>query len=161
MRDTAQNHEPKVYPIKETTTTSRTAKSVETKAEPAASLPELLERFRVEIPNFIAAMVIDGDTGMPIAAASDVEELDLEVVGAFFRGLSTSALSALNAMGKSSDSDCALEEILVTSVDEYAILRILRNGAHLLYVSVDKTSNPGMVRIVIRKYLEELNGFLG
>ena len=130
------------------------------RGEPVASLPEVLERFRVEVPNFIAAMVIDGDTGMPIASASDVENLDLEVVGAFFRNLSKSALDALQAMGKAHGAECPLKEILLTSGDEFALVRTLKGGAHFLYLSIDKNSNPGMARIVIRKYLDDIHRFL-
>lgn len=124
------------------------------------TIPEILAQFRLEIPDFLAAMVIDGETGMPIASLSDIEELDLEVVSAFFRNISKSAFDALLAMGKSVDMGCPLEEIMITSEDEFALMRVLKNGDHFLYVAIEKNSNPGMARVAIRRYLEQINELL-
>lgn len=124
------------------------------------TLPDILEQFRIEVPNFVAAMIIDGQTGMPVATLSDIEELDLEIVSAFFRNISKSAVDALQAMGKSGDMGCPLEEILITSEDEFALMRVLKNGEHFLYVAIDKNSNPGMARVTIRRYLEKINELL-
>ena len=130
----------------------------EVKTEPVTNIQEALERFRLEIPSFVAAMIIDGETGMQIASVSDIEELDLEVTSAFFRNLSASAIEALQAMGK--PGGCPLEEVLITSVDEYMLLKTLKDGAHFLYVSVEKTSNPAMARVVIKRYSEDLDRLL-
>lgn len=137
-----------------------TAKSY--KAEIAASavkdLPEVLERLRFEIPNFLAAMVVEGKTSMPIATLSDAPGLDLEVVSAFYRDLIRSAQEALKAMGKESGSP--LEEVLISSKDDYVLLKTLCDGSHFLYVLIDQDSNPGMAKVVVRRYLEQLHSFL-
>ena len=124
------------------------------------TINEALDQFRMEVPGFIAAMVIDGATGMPIASVSDFEELDLEIVSAFFRNISKSSVDALLAMGKSNDSGCPLEEVLITSEEEFSLLRVLKNGAHFLYIAIDKTSNPGLARVAIRRSLVRLNELL-
>jgi hypothetical protein len=129
-------------------------------AEPAAGLPELLERFRDEISGFLAGILIDNNTGMPICILSDAEHLDAEAVGAFYRDLSSSALSALSATGKERTSEYPLEEILITSKDDYAILRVLNKGQQLLYLLIDGESNPGMARVVARRYTDQLEAFL-
>ena len=63
-------------------------------------------------------------------------------------------------MGKSNDSGCPLEEVLLTSEEEFSLLRVLKNGAHFLYVAIDKTSNPGLARVSIRRHLVTLNELL-
>ena len=147
-------------PVEQVTSTRPSYGSDSRPTAEAKNITEVLERFRYEVPSFVAAMIIDGETGMPIASLSDVEELDLEIVSAFFRNLSKSAMDALQAMGKSSTSNCPLEEILITSEDEYALLRVLKDGKHFLYVSHDKSSNPGMARVAIRRYFDSINTFL-
>lgn len=126
----------------------------------AKDIPDMLQRLRMEVPSFIAAMLIEGKTGMPIATVSEVPELDIEAVSAFYRDLNRSALEALRAMGKDVDTDCPLDEVLLTSKDDFVLLWTLKNGAHLLYLLIDKSSNPGMARVVVRRYLEQLNSFL-
>lgn len=127
---------------------------------PVASLGELFQRFRIEIPSFLAAMVIEGKTSMPVITLSDIPELDLDVVSAFYRDLLRSSESALSAVGKSSADQYPLEEILITSVDDFVLLRTLRQGTHYLYLLMDRDSNPGMARVVVRRYLQQLEGFL-
>lgn len=133
------------------------------KAELAAAavndIPEILERLRFEIPSFLAAMVVEGRTSMPIAALSDAPGLDLEMVSAFYRDLIRSAQDALKAMGKESDSP--LDEVLISSKEEYVLLKTLCEGSHFLYVLIDQDANPGMAKVVVRRYIEQLHSFLG
>ncbi|MFN8391048.1 MAG: hypothetical protein U0136_12230 [Bdellovibrionota bacterium] len=127
-------------------------------AAAVSDIPEILERLRFEIPNFLAAMIVEGKTSMPIAALSDAPGLDLEVVSAFYRDLIHSAEQALKAMGK--ELNCPLEEVLISSKDDYVLLRTLSNGSHFLYLLIDQDSNPGMAKVVVRRYLEQLDSFL-
>lgn len=139
--------------------TARPSYHSEIAVAPAKDLPELLERIRQEVPNFIATMIIDNDTGMPIVMLSDAPGLDMEIVSAFYRDVSKSALEGLRAMGKSIDGT-TLEEVLITSAEEYVLLRCLKNGELLLYLLIDQESNPGMARVVIKRYIDQLEAFL-
>jgi predicted regulator of Ras-like GTPase activity (Roadblock/LC7/MglB family) len=130
----------------------------ESEVSSASNINELLDSFRMEVPHFIAAMIIDSTTGMPIATLSDVSELDFEAVSAFYRDLNKSAIDALRAMGKS--DGCPMEEVLITSKDDFVVLRTLNEGEQLLYLLIDRDSNPGMARVVVKRYLEQLEGFL-
>lgn len=128
--------------------------------EEVNSVEDVLECFRFEISGFIASILIDSTTGMPICAVSDEESLDPDVVGAFYRKLGSAAIEALGACGKSDDSGSALEEILLTSKEDYSLVCSLNKGQQLLLILLDKQSNPGMARVVSRRYLEKLEGFL-
>jgi predicted regulator of Ras-like GTPase activity (Roadblock/LC7/MglB family) len=61
-------------------------------------------------------------------------------------------------MGKS--DGCPMEEVLITSKDDFVVLRTLNEGEQLLYLLIDRDSNPGMARVVVKRYLEQLEGFL-
>ena len=138
----------------------RTQYRTDISSTPVSSLGELFQRFRIEIPSFLAAMVIEGKTSMPVITLSDLPELDLDVVSAFYRDLLRSSESALSAVGKGSGDQYPLEEILITSLDDFVLLRALRQGSQYLYLLMDRDSNPGMARVVVRRYLKQLEGFL-
>lgn len=127
---------------------------------PVHNLRELFDRFRLEIAGFVAAIVIEGKTGMPIEAVTDVRTVDPEVGSAFFRDLSRSAVEALKALGVDNATGTPLEEILITSFQNFVLIRSVSNGEHLLSIIMDRDSNPGMARVVVRRYLEQLNSFL-
>lgn len=127
-------------------------------ATPVADIPELLERLRIEIPQFLAAMVVEGRTSMPIATLSEAPNLDPEVIGAFSQNLLRSAVDACKTLG-SGETDI-LEEVMISTKNDFTILRSLKNGSHFLYVLIDQTSNPGMAKVAIRRYLEQLNSML-
>lgn len=133
-----------------------------TELEAAAvhDIPEILERLRFEIPSFLAAMVVEAKTSLPVATLSDAPGLDIEVAGAFYRDLIRSAEDAMKALGKSSAEKSPLEEVLIASNDDFVLLRTLKDGAHFLYLLLDQDSNPGMAKIAIRRYYDRLNSFL-
>lgn len=128
--------------------------------QPVADINEALERFRLEIPHFLAAVVVDGKSSMPIAAVSDAPELDTEVVSAYYQELMRAADNALKALGRGSDGDSALSEIFITSKDDFVLLRSLKGGSHFLYLLLEGAANPGMAKLTVRRYLEALEGFL-
>ena len=126
-------------------------------------VPEILERLRAEVPNFIAAVVIDGKTGMPIASvaeSTDNEELDSETVSAFYRNLHQAAVEAAQGIPKVKGEAAELEEIMLTSNHHFVLIRVLDGGKQLLFLLLDQNSNPGMARVVLKRYLERLGELL-
>ncbi len=129
--------------------------------KPANSLPEVLNYLREEIPYFLAAMIIDGQTGMPVTSLVDIETLDVEIVSAYYRDLVKSAQDAQEALGTVyGATEKSVQEILVTTENDYVILQTLDNGRYVLYLLLDKTSNPGMAKVILRRYMDALVSFL-
>ena len=124
-------------------------------------IPEILERLRFEIPSFLAAMVVESKTSLPVATLSDAPGLDIEIAGAFYRDLIRSAEDAMKALGKAKNEKAPLEEVVISSNDDYVILRTLKDGEHFLYLLLDQDSNPGMAKVAVRRYFEQLNALLG
>ncbi len=128
--------------------------------KPPTDINDLLQRFQLEVPGFVAVMVIDGNTGMPIASISEESEIDLEAVSAYFQNLITTAKKAMMTLRPAANGYYPLDEILISGTGEFVLLKLLREGEHMLYLLVDKTTNPGMARVVIRRYSVHLEGFL-
>ena len=120
---------------------------------------QVLERLRQEIPLFIAAMVVDNSTGMPILTLTDLQDLDVEATSAYYRDLLKAAAEALVVISARHASQ-PVEEVLITSSENYILLRSLKNGDQILFVLIDKESNPGMARIVMKRYIDFLGKLL-
>ena len=131
-----------------------------TTSDSPQDIPDILKQFQIEIPNFLATMIIDGKTGMPIASRSDTSDFDPEITGAFYRDLIRAAIEPLKAAGKECANCELIEELLITQIDSYVLLKSLKGGAHTLYLLMDKNSNPGMARVVMRRYIEKLDSLL-
>lgn len=129
-----------------------------------STLESVLAKFQEEIPGFLAAVVVDGQTGMPIQSlinAAKVEsEIELETVSAYYLNVIRSAHDALIALGKSAPESNPIQEIIITSKKEYVVLRVLREGAQMFYLLQDHDGNPGTSLIVIRRYLKALTQVL-
>ncbi|MCB0323140.1 MAG: hypothetical protein KDD69_06180 [Bdellovibrionales bacterium] len=132
----------------------------ELSAKPASDIPEVMERFRSEVPGFIAVVLIDGSSGMPIASVSDADGLEAEAIGAYYLDISGRASEAVKQLHGSGSEDCTLEELLITTNRDCAILQVLKGGAQLLYLLIDRSSNPGMARVVVRRYVEQIEALL-
>lgn len=127
---------------------------------PIGNLSALMARLRDEIPYFLGAMIFDAKTGMPVVSLSDVDSLDVEVASAFYRDVIKSAESAQNALNINSKNK-SVEEILITTDNDFVILQSLGStGNYVLYMLLDKTSNPGMARIIIKRYMDTLLNLL-
>ncbi|MDX1402203.1 MAG: hypothetical protein R3245_09800, partial [Kiloniellales bacterium] len=128
--------------------------------EPIQDIPDVLDRIRTEVPHFLAAMIVDSNSGMPIASLNDSDDLDIETAGAFYSQVVSSSRQAMIAIGKANGEVNPVSEILITSEDDYVLLASLRNGAHFLYLLMERDANPGLGRVVTQRYLRALNELL-
>lgn len=122
-----------------------------------ADIPEVLDRLRSEIPFFLAGAVIDGETGMPVASVIEIDQLDIDAASAFCKQVATSCSHSLHSLGQAAQQ---LEEVTMTTVDNYILVRALNGGAFFLYLLIDGRGNVGMARLVAKRYLPLLAGFL-
>ena len=126
------------------------------------TVEELLERLKAEIPGFIAAVIVDGETGTPISSlrstAEGEESFDLDTISAYYLNVIRSAGDALEALGKSNSDFNPIEEIIITGKEEYVVLRVLHGGKQMFYLLQDHAGNPGVGMMVIRRYLAALSG---
>ncbi len=135
---------------------------IKKEAPKVKDLPDILEKLREELQYFLGAMIIDSKTGMPVISINDIDELDVEVVSAFYRDVLKSSEEASNTLSSfyGEVKEKQVEEILITTENDYVILQTLQSGNYILYVLLDKTSNPGMARVILRRYIDSINSFL-
>ncbi|MDP8918786.1 MAG: roadblock/LC7 domain-containing protein [Pseudomonadota bacterium] len=107
-----------------------------------------------EIGGFIAACLVDSNTGLMLASEGG-GRLDLEAVAALNTNFLRAKLDAIDALGLND----GVEDILITLGKQIHFVRPLEksNGA-FLYVALDKKSaNMGMARIQVKKIENSLS----
>jgi len=112
------------------------------------------------VPGFTAASLVDMETGTPIATELNTENFDLETASAFYRDVAKAAHEALVALEKAEVNSNPVQEILITGLNEYVVLRVLNQGQQLLYLLLDQSANPGVALVEVRKNLRSLEALL-
>jgi len=159
------SEEPKiVFPLRDLIPTpgqQSSNKGVEPASEAASgeieSIDDFFAQLKSSIDGYIAATLVDIDTGTPIAFDIPGEALDLDTASAFYRDVGKSAQDALVALGKAEDGgESPIQEILITGTNEYVLLRMLKGGEQLLYLLQDTSGNPGKAMVAVRQYVQSL-----
>lgn len=100
-----------------------------------------------KISGFIAACLVDGDSGLMIASEGG-GRLDLHMVAALNTDFIKTKQKALDQLGLDQD----IEDILITLDKHIHLIRPLeRNRSMFIYVALDKSeANLGMARIQLK-----------
>ena len=98
-----------------------------------------------DIQGFIAACLVDSDSGLMLANLTSGTPFDIEAAGA----ANTEVVRAKNAAMVALGLDDAIEDILISLGTQLHLIRPLANNpAVFLYVALDrKNANMGMARV--------------
>lgn len=108
---------------------------------------EIFEKMAAEIPGFIAASLVDVDSGMTIAIKSMRPDFDLSVASAYNSEIVKAKLKAIKALGLKSN----LEDMLLTLSDQIHLIKIV-SPASFVYLAADRSlANLAIVRTVVNK----------
>jgi len=125
------------------------------KVVPTGSGPEyqaaaqLLQRVLEELPELLAAAVIQIESGQPVATYTTSRDFNPTKIAGFNAALVQAQRHALTALSTAPDE--RLEEILITLPTQLHLLRLLTNNQQLLYVAVEShDTNLGIAREVMR-----------
>jgi predicted regulator of Ras-like GTPase activity (Roadblock/LC7/MglB family) len=110
---------------------------------------DTFEKLQSEVPGFIAAALVDLDTGMTLGTRSTRPDFDLSVAGAFNAELLKQKQKTMKALNLKS----GLEDVLLTLSDQVHIIKFVTPKT-FLYLAADKAqSNLAIVRTAVSKYL--------
>ena len=113
---------------------------------------EVFDKFANEIPGFIAASLVDLDSGMTIATKSFRPDFDLSVASAYNSELVKAKLKTIKTLGLQS----TLEDMLLTVSDQIHLIKLVSPGT-FIYLAADRTmANLAMVRSTVNKYASEV-----
>ena len=109
---------------------------------------EAFEHFANDIPGFIAASLVDLDSGMTLAVKSARPDFDLAVASAYNSELVKQKLKIMKAL----DLKTHMEDMIITLGDQIHFLKIV-SPTVFIYLAADRSSaNIAIVRNVVNKH---------
>lgn len=116
-------------------------------------LADVIGRIEGEMSGFIAASVVDLESGMTLAARSQRSDFDLAVASAYNSELVKQKLKIVKALGLKTN----LEDMLLTLGDQLHLIKLFPGGTTFLYLAADRAStNLAIVRNAVNKHVASL-----
>jgi hypothetical protein len=111
------------------------------------------DKIQADVPGFIAASLVDLESGMTLAVKSVRPDFDLAAASAFNSEIVKQKFKTIKALNLKS----VLEEILLTLSDQIHLIRLVGTSA-FIYLAADRTqSNLAIVRTAVVKHTANLS----
>jgi predicted regulator of Ras-like GTPase activity (Roadblock/LC7/MglB family) len=115
-------------------------------------LNEVLEKISVDANGFIAASLVDLDSGMTLAIKASRTDFDLTAASAYNSELVKQKLKIMRTLGLTG----TIEDMLITLTDQIHLVKLVGPNT-FLYLAVDKKqSNIALVRSAVNKHANAL-----
>ena len=115
-------------------------------------LNETLEKISVDTNGFIAASLVDLDSGMTLAIKASRSDFDLTAASAYNSELVKQKLKIMRTLGLSG----AIEDMLITLTEQIHLIKLVGPNT-FLYLAVDrKQSNLALVRSAVNRHANAL-----
>lgn len=112
-------------------------------------LLDVLEKIQGDAAGFIAASLVDLESGMTLAVKSARSDFDLTAASAYNSELVKQKLKIMQTLGLSG----GIDDMLITLQDQIHLIKMV-NKATFLYLAVDKSrSNLAIVRSAVIKHV--------
>lgn len=111
------------------------------------------EKIQAEVPGFIAASLVDIESGMTLAVLTSRPEFDLAAASAFNSEIVKQKIKTIKALGL----DSTLDDILLTLSDQLHLIKMVGEVA-FIYLAVEKAAtNLAIIRSVVSKHTAGLH----
>lgn len=108
---------------------------------------DAFEKIAAEMPGFMAASLVDVDSGMTLGLKSLRPDFDLAAASAYNSEMVKQKLKIMKALNLKTH----LEDMLLTLGDQIHVIKLIGSGT-FIYLSVDRSqSNLAIVRNVLQK----------
>jgi predicted regulator of Ras-like GTPase activity (Roadblock/LC7/MglB family) len=115
-------------------------------------LTEVLEKISADANGFIAASLVDLDSGMTLAIKASRTDFDLTAASAYNSELVKQKLKIMKTLGLTG----TIEDMLITLSDQIHLVKLVGPNT-FLYLAVDKKlSNIALVRSAVNKHANAL-----
>ena len=120
-----------------------------------ASEKEIVETFKKiesEVSGFIAASLVDLDSGMTLGVHSARSDFDLGAASAYNSEIVKQKLKTIQALGLKS----TLEDILLTLSDQIHLIKLVTPRTFIYFAADRGQTNLAIVRTAVNKYAPTL-----
>ena len=115
-------------------------------------LTEVLDKIQADASGFIAASLVDLDSGMTLAVKAARTDFDLTAASAYNSELVKQKLKIMRTLGITG----TIEDMLITLSDQIHLVKLVGPNT-FLYIAVDKRhSNLAIVRTAVNKHAAAL-----
>src|SRR5689334_7557371 len=115
-------------------------------------LNEVLDKISTDTSGFIAASLVDLDSGMTLAIKTSRTEFDLTAASAYNSELVKQKLKIMRTLGITGN----IEDMIITLQDQIHLVKMVGQNT-FLYLAVDKKqSNLAIVRSAVNKHISAL-----
>ena len=112
------------------------------------TINENFEKIAGDIPGFIAASLVDLESGMTLGLKSNRSDFDLSAASAYNSEMVKQKLKIMKALNLRTH----LEDMLLTLGDQIHVIKLIGSGT-FIYLAVDRAqSNLAIVRNVLGKH---------
>jgi len=109
---------------------------------------EVFDQLMNDIPGFIAASLVDLDSGMTLAIRSNRSDFDLAVASAYNSELVKQKMKIMRALNMKTN----LEDMILTLGDQIHFIKVL-SPTMFIYLAADRsTANIAIVRTMVNKH---------
>jgi hypothetical protein len=115
---------------------------------------KIIETMAEEMPGFVAAALVDIESGMTLGVYSTRPDFDLAAASAYNSELVKQKQKIMHALGLNME----LEDMIMTLTDQIHLIKLI-NESTFLYLAANRAgSNLAIVRNVVKAHQDELNG---
>jgi predicted regulator of Ras-like GTPase activity (Roadblock/LC7/MglB family) len=115
-------------------------------------LIEVIEKIQHDASGFIAASLVDLESGMTLAVKATRTDFDLTAASAYNSELVKQKLKIMNTLGLQG----GIEDMLITLTDQIHLIKMIGKST-FLYLAVDRSqSNLAIVRSAVAKHANAL-----
>ncbi|MBX3229607.1 MAG: hypothetical protein KIT84_04670 [Labilithrix sp.] len=114
---------------------------------------EALDHFHSEVPGFIAASLVDLDSGMTLAVRSNRADFDLAVASAYNSELVKQKQKIMKALNLKTH----LEDVILTLGDQIHFIKLVSPTMFIYLAAERASSNIAIVRTVVNKHSKSLS----
>jgi len=115
---------------------------------------DVIGRIESEVSSFIAASLVDLESGMTLAAKSRRPEFDLALASAYNSEMVKQKLKAMRVLNLSTN----LEDMLITLGDQLHLIKLVTPSS-FIYLAADKNgTNLALVRAAVNRHAAALAG---
>ena len=114
---------------------------------------EQFEKMANDIPGFIAASLVDMESGMTLGLKSNRPDFDLAAASAYNSEMVKQKMKIMRALNLKSN----LEDMLITLTDQIHLLKFLPGDTSFLYLAADRAgTNLAILRNSVNKNVAAL-----
>ena len=113
---------------------------------------ETIDKIAADMSGFVAAALVDMESGLTLGAKSKRSDFDLSVASAYNSELVKQKVKIMRALNLKSD----LEDMLLTLTDQIHMIKIISPNVFLYLAAERDSTNIAIMRTAVAKHLAAL-----